>query len=66
MFESIPGVEIARDVKGSEKGFCGYAGGERVTREDTGLMLNGLGDLLSKGRCPLCFSLYLQGLFPGS
>lgn len=49
MFESIPRVEIARDVKGSEKGFCGYAGGERVTREDTGLMLNGVGDLLSKG-----------------
>lgn len=49
MFESIPRVEIARDVKGSENGFCGYAGGEGVTREDTGLMLNDVGDLLSKG-----------------
>lgn len=61
MLETIPRVEIARDVKGSEKGFCVYASGERATMESTGLMLNGVGDLMSKGRGQhhLCFGLYL-------
>lgn len=48
VFATIPRVEIARDVKGSEKGFCGYGNGERATRENAGLMLNGVGDLMSK------------------
>lgn len=56
MFETVPGVEMARDVKGSEKGFCGYASGG----ENMGLMLSGLGDLMSKdGEQHLCFGLYL-------
>lgn len=49
MFEAVPTVEIAGDVKGSEKGFCGYASCEKATRKNTGVMLNGIGDLMSKG-----------------
>ena len=49
MFETIPRVEIARDMKGSEKSFCRYTNGERATGENMGLMLNGVRDLMSKG-----------------
>lgn len=44
MFETISRVEVARDMKGSEKGSCGYTVGERVSRGNVGLMLNGIGD----------------------
>ena len=48
-FETVPRAEVARDVEGSEKGFCGCASGERAARGDRGLKLNGVGDLMSKG-----------------
>lgn len=47
MFETISRVEVASYLKGSEKGSCGYAVAERVTRENVGALLSGVGDLMS-------------------
>lgn len=49
MFETVPGVQTAGDVKSSEKGFCGCTSCEGATTKNTGVMLNGVEDLMLKG-----------------
>ncbi|KGL73735.1 hypothetical protein N309_09201, partial [Tinamus guttatus] len=40
--------ELARDVRDNKKGFYKYSSSKRKTRENVGLLLNGVGDLVAE------------------
>lgn len=40
-------LNLARDVKGNEKGFCKYISDKRKTRENVDPLLNETGDLMT-------------------
>jgi len=42
------GLDLAKDVKGSKKGFCKQIDDKRKTRENVGPLMNGTRDLITQ------------------
>jgi len=56
---------MARDVRGNKKGCYRYIGSKRNTTENTGLLLNGVGNLVTKEKDEVLNVIFTLVFFSG-